>query len=139
MHSSSHKGIQPPELLIPKSYLFSWGVQAQTGDLLFISGQVSTDINRNVIGIGDIGAQTMQIFKNMELVLKEAGAEFTNVVDLTTYVVGRENLDAHATAVRELFPTLFPNGVYPSNTLILVDGLYREEFLLEIRAVAVLN
>ena len=139
MTSSNRKRIQPPELLVPKSYPFSWGVQAKNGDLLFISGQVSTDIDRNVIGVGDIGVQTKQVFKNMELVLKGAGAEFSNIVDITTYVVRRENLDAHAAAVRELFPTYFPDGVYPSNTLILIDGLYREEFLLEVRAIAVIN
>ena len=139
MPSSKREKIQPPELLIPKSYPFSWGIRAKDGDLLFISGQVSTDINRNVIGPGDIDVQTRQVFKNMEFVLKEAGAAFSDIIDLTTYLVGRENLGGHADAIRELFPTFFPDGIYPSNTLLLVDGLYWEEFLLEVKAIAIIN
>ena len=55
------KRIQPPDLLTPKNYPFSWGMQVQSGELLFISGQVSTDIDRNVIGPGDMTAQTKQV------------------------------------------------------------------------------
>jgi enamine deaminase RidA (YjgF/YER057c/UK114 family) len=48
--------IQPPGLLTPKGYPFSWGVRVQSGDLLYNSGQVSIDIDRNVIGPGDMTA-----------------------------------------------------------------------------------
>jgi enamine deaminase RidA (YjgF/YER057c/UK114 family) len=131
--------IQPPDLLAPKSYPFSWGMRVQGGELLFISGQVSTDIDRNVIGLGDMAAQTKQVFSNMGLVLREAGASFSDVVELTTYLVGRNNLEEHVAAVNELFPSLFPDGLYPANNLLFIDGLYREEFLLEVKAIAVLH
>ena len=130
--------IQPPGLLIP-SYPFSWGMRVQSGELLFISGQVSTDIDGNVVGPGDIASQTKQVFSNMGLVLSEAGASFSDVVELTTYIVGRNNLEDHVAAVNELFPSLFPDGIYPANNLLFIDGLYREEFLLEVSAIAVLR
>lgn len=57
MSSVECRRIKPPNLLIPKSYPFSWGIQGQSGELLFILGQVSTGINRNVIGPGDIVSQ----------------------------------------------------------------------------------
>lgn len=131
--------IQPSGLLDPKSYPFSWGLRVRGGELLFISGQVSTDLDRNVIGPGDMAAQTKQVFRNMGLVLDEAGASFSDIVELTTYLVGRQNLESHVAAVNELFPTLFPDGIYPANNVLFIDSLYREEFLLEIKAIAVLH
>jgi enamine deaminase RidA (YjgF/YER057c/UK114 family) len=111
----------------------------QGGDLLYISGQISADVDRNVVGPGDITAQTKQVFHNMSLVLSEAGATFSDIVELTTYLVGRENLQEHVAAANELFPSLFLDGIYPANNLLIIDGLYREEFLLEIKAIAVLT
>jgi enamine deaminase RidA (YjgF/YER057c/UK114 family) len=130
--------IQPPDLLTP-SYPFSWGMRVRSGELLFIAGQVSTDMDRNVIGPGDMAAQTRQVFKNMGLVLAEAGASFSDIAELTTYLVGRDKLEDHVAAINELFPSLFPDGVYPANSLLFIDGLYREEFLLEVKAIAVLH
>ena len=37
-----------------------------------------------------------------------------------------------------MFPTIFPEGDYPPNTLLVIDGLVREEFLVEVSAVAAL-
>lgn len=139
MATIKRKQIQPPALLTPKSYPFSWGMWVQSGDLLFISGQDSTDIDRNVIGPGNITIQTRQVFNNMGYVLSEAGASFSDVVELTTYIVGRANLEAHVAAVNDLFPTLFPDGKYPANNLLIINGLYREEFLLEVKAIAVFH
>jgi enamine deaminase RidA (YjgF/YER057c/UK114 family) len=139
MSEMERSRIQPPDLLTPKSYPFSWGMRVRSGELLFIAGQVSTDMDRNVIGPGDMAAQTRQVFKNMGPVLAEAGASFSNIVELTTYLVGRDKLEAHVAAINELFPSLFPDGVYPANTLVFIDGLYREEFLLEVKAIAVLH
>ena len=138
--SDAHRvRIQPPDLLTPKSYPFSWGVRVRSGDLLFISGQVSIDLDRNVVGPGDMTAQTKQVFTNMGLVLSEAGASFSDIVELTTYLVGRNYVEEHIAAVNELFPSLFPDGIYPANNFLIIDGLFREEFLLEVTAIAVLH
>ena len=139
MSNKKRVKIQPPELLTPESYPFSWGMRVPSGDLLFISGQVSTAIDRNVIGPGNMTAQTKQVFSNMGLVLSETGASFSDVVELTTYLVGRNNLEEHVAAVNEIFPSLFPDGIYPANNLLIIDGLYQEEFLLEVKAIAVLH
>ena len=139
MSNTQRVKIQPPDLLTPKGYPFSWGVRVPGGDLLYISGQVSTDIDRNVVGPGDITLQTKQVFRNMGLVLSEAGASFSDIVELTTYLVGRENLQGHVAAANDLFPSLFPDGIYPANNMLIIDGLYREEFLLEVKAIAVLH
>ena len=66
------------------------------------------------------------------------GASFSNVVEFTTYVVGRASVQPFMAARSEVFPSLYPDGDYPPNTLLVIEGLVREEFLVEIKAVAVL-
>jgi len=52
------------------------------------------------------------------------------VVD-NTFIVGREHLPGHLEALKEIYKKLYPRGDYPADTVVLVDGLYRKEFLLE--------
>ena len=89
-------------------------------------------------GDGDVAAQTRQTFENLGQVLGAVGASFSNVVEFTTYLVGRESVQPFLEARAALFSTLFPDGDYPPNTLLVVDGLVREDFLVEIKAVAAL-
>ncbi len=79
-----------------------------------------------------------QMFHNIEQVLKQAGAGFSNVVEFTTYVVGRDSIQPFLDARAELFPSLYPEGDFPPNTLLIISGLVREEFLVEIKALAAL-
>ena len=72
----------------------------------------------------------------MGSVLPEAGAEVTNLVEITTCLVGRAQLQRHEDEMSRHFPTLFPNNIYPANTVVLVVGPYREEYLNEVKAVA---
>jgi enamine deaminase RidA (YjgF/YER057c/UK114 family) len=131
--------IQPDNVFKSTEYPFSQAIRVQAGKLLFIAGQPSIDIDGNVVGVGDMAAQTRQAYKNIGNVLASAGATFTNVVELTTLIVGRENLPAHLEVISELYDDLFPDGVFPTDTVALVDGLYLEDFLIEIKAVAVLD
>jgi enamine deaminase RidA (YjgF/YER057c/UK114 family) len=130
--------IQPDHVFKSTKYPFSQAVKVQAGELLFIAGQPSIDVDSNTVGIGDMAAQTRQVYKNIGIILESVGADFNNVVQLTTFVVGRENLPAHLEVISELYRDLFPDGDFPTDTVALVDGLYREDFLLEVKAVAVL-
>ncbi len=117
---------------------YSQAVRTAPGELLFIAGQVAVDIDGNPVGIGDMAAQTRQVFENLGGVLESVGATFSNVVEFTTYVVGRESVRGFIEGRTEVFPRIFPDGDYPPNTLLVVDGLVREEFLLEVSAIAAL-
>jgi enamine deaminase RidA (YjgF/YER057c/UK114 family) len=130
--------VQPDDVYKSTAYPFSQAIRVQAGEFLFIAGQPSMDVDANTIGIGDMVAQTHQVYKNLGNILESVGATFSNVVELTTFVVGRENLPAHLEVISELYPILFPDGNYPADTVAIVDGLYIEEFLLEVKAVAVL-
>lgn len=117
---------------------YSNAVRVKAGELVYIAGQVGVDARGNLVGKGDVQAQTRQIFENLGQVLASVGASFSNVVEFTTYLVGRESVQPFMAARTELFPQLFPKQDYPPNTLLIVNGLVREEFLVEIKAVAAL-
>ena len=58
----------------------------EAGNTLFLSGQIAIDPKAGDIVAKDIAGQTEQCCKNIEAVLKEAGAEFTNVVKTTCFL-----------------------------------------------------
>ena len=117
---------------------YSVGMTVNAGRLLYVAGQVGVNVEGNLVGQGDAAAQTRQVLQNIGHVLAAAGAGFSNVVEFTTYVVGRESVQGFINGRNQVFPDIFPNGDYPPNTLLVVDGLVREEFLVEIKAVAAL-
>ena len=137
MQALDRVALNPPGAPKPLG-AYSHAVKVTPGTLVYIAGQVGVDANGNLVGKGDVGAQTRQVFQNIGHVLSGAGASFGNVVEFTTYLVGRESIQPFIEARTQLFPTLFPNGDYPPNTLLVIDGLVHEDMLVEIKAVAAL-
>ena len=117
---------------------YSLGMSVSPGKLVYVAGQVSVDSSGNLVGKGDAAAQTRQVLQNIGHVLAGAGANFSNVVEFTTYVVGRPSVQGYLQGRSEVYPDLFPNGDFPPNTLLVVAGLVNEDFLVEIKAVAAL-
>ena len=116
---------------------YSQAMRVRAGELVFVAGQVALDSEGRLMG-RDAAAQTRGAFENIGRILESVGASFGNVVEFTTYLVGRESIQPFIQARTEVFPSMFPDGDYPPNTLLVVDSLVREEFLVEIKAVAAL-
>jgi len=55
------------------------------GDVVVLSGQVAIDENGAIVGKDDIGAQTRQVFWNIEQILRSGSASLSDVVKLTTF------------------------------------------------------
>jgi enamine deaminase RidA (YjgF/YER057c/UK114 family) len=117
----------------PDRATFSPAVRA--GNLLYISGTTATDENRQVVGVGDIAAQTRYIFQKFEKVLAAAGGSFDNIVETTDYFLTLDGYRETADVRREFFR----GPPYPAATGVLVASLIRPEALIEIKAVAVLD
>ena len=117
---------------------YSQAIRVKAGELVYIAGQVGVDKDGNLAGDGSLADQTRQTYENIGGILESVGASFSNVVEFTTYVVGRESVQPFMAARSEVFPSLYPDGDYPPNTLLVIGGLVREEFLVEIKAVAAL-
>ena len=116
--------------------MYSHLTRVAGGELLFLAGQVGLDADGRIVGEADAAEQTKQAFRNIEVILRRAGASMDDVVQFTTYVVGRESVQPYLEGRTEVYAELYPGGAYPPNTLLVIDGLVREEMLVEITAVA---
>ena len=75
----------------------------------------------------------------MERVLHGVGATLANVVEFNVYLVGKSSIEPYRQARTEILENAFPEGDYPPSTLVVVDGLARDEYLVEVKAVAALG
>ncbi|MGH2775036.1 MAG: RidA family protein [Actinomycetota bacterium] len=126
----------PEEVPAPRA-TYSHAVRIVSGTHIVLAGQVPIDERGTTVGPGDIEAQTRQVLRNIEGVLRGAGASFADVVKYTVYVVGRENAARFREVRAELWPEIHPDGRYPTSTFLVIDQLASEEFLVEIEASAV--
>jgi reactive intermediate/imine deaminase len=104
----------------------------RAGDLLFVSGCVALDADGNLVGEGDVVAQTRQVFENIRLCLAAAGASFADVLKVTTFLTNIGDRAAVNTVRQEVF-----GDARPASTLVEVSALVLPEFLIEVEAVAV--
>jgi enamine deaminase RidA (YjgF/YER057c/UK114 family) len=127
--------LNPPSST-PPAGMYSHVARMAAGELAFIAGQVAVDRSGATVGVGDVAAQVNQVFANIGDILKDLGADFEQVVQLTTYLTGADSIPAFMSARSTLFPRLFPGGVYPPNTLLVIDRLVKPEFVVEVAAIA---
>ena len=124
--------LQPKGLSDPRPR-YTQGIITEGGKLLFIAGQTASNKEGQVVGKGDIEAQTTQVFENMKAVLEEAGGSLANVVKSTTYITDIKYRQGMHN-VRSKYLAKAP----PTSTLIVVKGLANADYLIEIEAIAVL-
>ena len=108
------------------------------GELVFIAGQLATDKSGNLVGADDFDAQCVQVFANIEAALKAVGGGWKNVAQFTTFLVHSQDIPGWRAFRQRAFARYFPDGAYPPNTLLVIDRLVNEGFLLEVQTVAAL-
>jgi enamine deaminase RidA (YjgF/YER057c/UK114 family) len=120
-----------PETMGP----YSQCVAGEGRQVIFISGQVPEDSQGNLVGAGDIAAQTRQVLANIKLAVEAAGGKIGDICKITILVVGLE-AQAYETVARER--RTFFGGDYPASTLMEVPRLASPDWLIEIEAYAVI-
>ena len=110
--------------------------RVKASEYLFIAGQIGTD--KNGKAPADFEAQCALVFANIGTALASQGASFANIVEFTTYLVHSQDIAKFMAYRTREFPNLFANGAYPPNTLLIIDRLVQEQFLIEVSAVAAL-
>jgi enamine deaminase RidA (YjgF/YER057c/UK114 family) len=80
--------------------------------------------------------QCSGVFAQINEALKSAGAGWQNIVQFTTYLVHSQDIPKFMQWRLREFPGMFPGGTYPPNTLLVVDRLVQEQFLIEVQAIA---
>lgn len=104
------------------------------GSMVFVRGQVGQDLDTALnVGIGDAAAQAEQAMRNIEKLLGEAGAKLEHICKLTIYLTDPRFREA---VYRTIGSRL--KGVYPVSTGIVVAGLARPEWLVEVDVIAVI-
>jgi enamine deaminase RidA (YjgF/YER057c/UK114 family) len=105
----------------------------RAGNTVYMRGQVGTDFDGRTVGIGDPAAQTEQAMANVKQLLEEAGAELRDVVKIVIYITDRDYREPVYRVVGRWL-----KGVYPVSTGIIVSGLAKQEWLMEIDVTAVI-
>ena len=124
--------INPPALAAPTGYTHVVEVTG-AAKAVYVAGQVAFNERREVVGIGDMAAQAEQVYRNLEAALAAAGASFTDVVKMTTFITDMSQAPA-ARAVR----ARYFGETLPASTLVEVTALAHPDLMIEIEVVAVL-
>jgi 2-iminobutanoate/2-iminopropanoate deaminase len=120
----------PPEFYDPKSY--SHVVEVEGGRLLFVSGQVPVNAQRQLVS-RDFREQVERVYDNLETVLRSVGASFENVLKTTTYLT---NI-SQTKVFREVRDARFAHlKTRPASTTLVITSLVEPDFLLEIEVIA---
>jgi reactive intermediate/imine deaminase len=123
-----------PADVAPPIGLYSHAVRVETGDCAWIhvSGQIALGEDGELVGAGDLAAQTEQVFENLVRVLRASGATFDDVVKIQTYVTTLDGL-AESREVRARYLPAEP----PASTAVRIAELLLPGALIEVDVVAV--
>jgi reactive intermediate/imine deaminase len=122
-----------PETL-PRPNGYSHVVEVTSGRTLFISGQLPLNHAGDLVGAGDLRAQTRQVFENLDAALRASGATLEHVVKITVFMTDVSGL----TVFREVRDSYLSRSA-PASSVVQVARLLRPEFMIEIEAVAVVE
>jgi enamine deaminase RidA (YjgF/YER057c/UK114 family) len=101
---------------------------------VFVRGQVGQDLDTAVsVGIGDAAAQAEQAMKNIQQLLSEAGGRLEHICKITIYLTDPRFREAVYRVIGRWL-----KGVFPVSTGIVVAGLARPEWLVEVDVIAVI-
>jgi 2-iminobutanoate/2-iminopropanoate deaminase len=124
-----HTPINPKGVLEPS---FHYSLAVRAGNTIYVSGLASLDANKNLVGRGDVVAQTRQILENLKIVLGAGGATLDDVVKVTVYLANRDDRGP----VNEVRKAYF-GANKPASTLVEVGRFPIDDMLVEIEAIAV--
>ena len=127
--------VNPKELSAPGTYTHV--VTVNQGKLIFVSGQVALNKQGEIVGKGDLRVQATQVYENLKAALAAGGATFADVVKVNTYVVNYKPTDA--AIIREVRGKYNVPEKLPASTLVGVQALAREDFLIEVEVIAAVS
>lgn len=107
----------------------------RVGNIIYISGQVAVDDERQIVGPGDFPAQVHQTFANIKRILEAAGSGLHKVVHTTTYVTDIEAARKDWIALKKEYFT-YP---YPAGTFVEISRLGSKEAIIEVDVVAIID
>ena len=123
--------IAPPDMKDQRPrYTLGWRV----GNTIYVAGQLPYDKDGNVVGKGDIKAQTRRIFENIQKIVSAGGGKMDDIVKITVFVTDVRFREGYAEVRSEFFG---PNP--PASTMVQISNLAVPDALIEIEAIAVVD
>jgi reactive intermediate/imine deaminase len=104
----------------------------QIGNTIYVSGQVAYNAGGQLVGEGDIQAQTRQVFQNIKEILAAAGASMQDIIKINTYITDQSKFMDMLAVRKEIF-----GDKPPASTAVVVAGLAFPGLLIEVEAIAV--
>jgi len=108
---------------------YSHVARVKGGETLYIAGMLAPGES--------FDAQCSAVYAQIEKALQSAGGGWKNVVQFTTFLVHSQDTAKFYRWREREYPKMFADGKYPPNTLLVIDRLVQEQFLIEIQTVAV--
>jgi len=94
----------------------------KAGNTVYVSGQIPLSAAGQLVGEGDVSAQTHQVLQNLTAVLKAAGLQLTDVVKCSIFV---KDLGNFAT-INQIYGTYFDEATAPARETVEVARLPRD-------------
>tara|TARA_B100001057_G_scaffold55663_1_gene49453 strand:+ start:1670 stop:2068 length:399 start_codon:yes stop_codon:yes gene_type:complete len=117
MSTTTHQAVTTPDAPAPVG---PYNQAVQAGGWLYCSGQIPLDpATGEMVGSGDVEAETRQVLRNLKAVLSAAGTEAAKVVRTTVYLVDLADFQA----VNAIYAELFGSGVSPARACVQVAAL----------------
>lgn len=114
---------------------FSSGVKTTGGELLFISGQLARNADNELVGIGNMAAQTRQVLENIKALVERAGGTMNDIVRVTAYVKDMSKFRE----IHDVRLEFFDQDHLPASTMVEITRFTLEDALIEIEAIAVIG
>ncbi len=117
MSTTTHQAITTADAPAPVG---PYNQAVQAGEWLYCSGQIPLDpASGEMVGGGDVEAETRQVLRNLKAVLSAAGTEAAKVVRTTVYLVDLADFQA----VNAIYAEMFGSGVSPARACVQVAAL----------------
>lgn len=108
-------------------------MSVRAGNTIFLRGQVGQALDGSMVGVGDAAAQSEQAMRNVKQLLEEQGGRMADICKIVIYITDPRYREAVYKVVGKWL-----RGVYPVSTGLVVQGLARPEWVMEIDAYAVI-
>ncbi len=125
--------LRPANLSFQPRPTYPYSPGTRGGDYVYTAGQVAWNDKGEIVGIGDVRAQTRQVLSNIESILREGGASMSDVLKCNVYLADIRDFQA----MNEEFAKAFPTDP-PARTTVQAS-LAEKEMLVEIEAIAYLG
>ena len=120
MTNTSHKAISTNKAPTPVG---PYNQAISAGGWLYCSGQIALDPSTNqMVGQDDIQAETKQVLSNLIEVLKAGGANPSQVIRTTIYLIDLKDFEK----VNSIYSDFFSQGISPARACVQVARLPKD-------------